>query len=77
MAEPAMRRGLSVVSSDECGRDGLEDERQLELVACEGYCLVTRNRNDFIALTVHFLEAGRPHSGVLIVPAAMPGRPLR
>lgn len=60
-------RGLDVVSSHECGRDGLADEVQLRLAAEEGRCLVTRNRNHFVLLTVRFFDNQWPHAGILIV----------
>jgi hypothetical protein len=73
IAELARQRGLDVLSSHECGRDGLGDEDQLRLAADDGHCFVTRNRAHFVLLTVRFFEGGWPHAGVLLVPASLPG----
>ena len=67
-------RGLDrdVVSVHEIGRRGLDDREQLELAADDGRIYVTRNRDDFIQLTVEFFQAGSSHSGVLVVPYSLP-----
>jgi len=70
----ARANGLDVVSSHECGRNGLPDEEQLRLAANEGRCLVTRNRDDFQALTLRFFESGWSHAGVLIVSRSLPSQ---
>ena len=61
-------RGLDVVSSHELGNERVADEDQLTCATLDNRCLVTGNRDDFIGLTILFLEAQRPHGGVLIIP---------
>jgi predicted nuclease of predicted toxin-antitoxin system len=65
---------LDVVSVHELGRYGLDDSTQLRLAAVDGRILVTRNRNDFIRLTVEWSRIGRTHPGVLVVPHTIPNR---
>jgi predicted nuclease of predicted toxin-antitoxin system len=77
-AEVARGLGLDVVSVHEIERLGLSDEEQLRFAATEGRILVTRNRDDFLALTTEFYRRGNPHRGVLIVTAGLPNnRPER
>jgi predicted nuclease of predicted toxin-antitoxin system len=67
---------LDTVSVHELGRAGLSDEDQLSFAAGERRTLVTRNRDDFIALTRAFYATGRTHYGVLIVPRSLPNSRL-
>jgi len=76
LAERLRRAGSPSTSVHEEGTDGWDDDAQLEKAGIEGRCLVTRNRNDFIELTVQFYRDGRPHAGVLIVPYSFPGDQL-
>ncbi len=72
VAETGRGLSLDVVSVHEIGRRGLDDRTQLELAAGDGRIFLTRNRDDFIQLTVEFFQAGSSHSGVLIVPYSLP-----
>lgn len=60
--------GIDVVSAHERGARALTDAEQLARAAAEYRCLVTYNRDDFIAVTRRAYDKGQRHSGVLIVP---------
>ncbi len=64
--------GLDVLSVHELGRTGYDDEAQLTFSAAEARIFVTRNRDDFIALTKLFYATNRSHHGVLLVLRSLP-----
>lgn len=64
--------GVDIVTAHECGNLGSDDETHLLAAARAGRCLVTRNRDHFVALSVRFFQEELPHAGVLVVPYTMP-----
>ncbi len=67
-------RGLNIVSVHEIDRRGFGDREQLEFAASQDRILVTRNRDDFIRLTVSTYQAGEKHPGVVIIPYSLPNK---
>ncbi|RJQ60690.1 MAG: hypothetical protein C4530_07170 [Desulfobacteraceae bacterium] len=65
--------GIDAVSAHEAEKTGASDEEQLLEAVGDGRVMVTRNRNDFIVLTVRFFQDLKPHHGLLIVSHSIPG----
>ena len=68
----ARNLGLDAVSVHEIGRREYSDSQQFEFAIGEGRIVVTRNRDDFIALLIAAFEAGVTSPGVLIIPRSLP-----
>ena len=61
-------RGLDVTTVPEQSTLGKTESEQLEFAASLGRCLVTHNRVDFERLHLQFIEEGREHCGIIVVP---------
>lgn len=70
IAEIGRGLGLDVISAHEIGMADAEDADQLARAASDGRVMVTRNRDDFFALTIEAYHNRSPHGGLLIVAAA-------
>jgi hypothetical protein len=56
------------VTSLDSGMNARDDESQLTFAASQGRVLVSYNARDFASLHLDWLEHGRSHSGILILP---------
>ena len=73
IADILRKNGVDALSAHEIGTAEASDLQGLEFAGKEKRCLVTRNRDDFIKLTLRFFNDHRPHHGILIIPYTLPG----
>ena len=73
VSEILRKKGADAVSAHETGMLEASDDDQLAFATAEGRAMVTRNRDDFITLTVQFFHDLKPHRGLIMVPHTIPG----
>jgi len=73
IADILRKKGVDALSAHEIGAVEASDLQQLDFAAKEGRCLVTRNRDDFVKITLRFFNDHRPHHGILVIPYTIPG----
>ena len=73
IAKLLRKQKIDCTSAHERDMVQASDLEQLEIAAKQEKCLVTRNRDDFIRLTVQFFNSQLAHHGVLIIPHSYPG----
>ena len=61
-------RGLDITTVPEQASLGKTDNEQLEFATSLDRCIITHNRVDFERLHLQFIEEGRQHCGIIIVP---------
>ena len=66
-------QNIDCISAHEIKMLQVSDFEQMQIAAQKNRCLVTKNRNDFIRLTVQFFNDHMPHKGILIIPSTIPG----
>ena len=73
IAELLRKQNVDCISAHEVGMLQASDAEQLKFSAGNRRCFITKNRDDFIRLTVQFFNEHLPHFGVLIIPNTIPG----
>ncbi len=66
VAEILRKRGVNAVSAHDIGKTGASDEDQFAEAVSRKAAIVTRNRDDFITLTVQAFENTSPHYGLVV-----------
>ena len=73
IAELLRNHKIDCISAHEVNMLQASDLDQLMRAVQDERCLVTRNRDDFIKLTIKIFNDQTPHFGVLIIPNTIPG----
>lgn len=61
-------RGVDVTNAVDTGRGGLSDAEQLQHAASDGRVLYSFNVGDYYRLHTEWVQSGRSHSGLILVP---------
>jgi len=61
-------RGVDLVTTIEANRCGTSDDAQLDFATEQGRAIYTFNAGDFARLHREFLDQGRSHAGIVLIP---------
>ncbi len=62
------QHGIDVVTTNQSGLEGADDETQLRAALDAGRVLATNNIRDFILLHNRWISEGRNHAGIIVFP---------
>ena len=68
LAAALRQHGIAVVTTNEAGLAGVDDDAQMEHAAKQGTVIVTNNLCDYAMLHARWLAAGRMHAGLVLFP---------
>jgi hypothetical protein len=69
LVQALRQHGFDVVTTNEAGLCGTDDETQLREASGHGRLIVTNNIHDFAQLHTRWLAEGRPpHAGIVVFP---------
>ena len=68
IVEALRERGFEIVTARDVRMLGQTDDAQLAYAADQGRVLLTFDRGDFRRLHARFVEAGREHAGIALLP---------
>ena len=77
VTEILRKHGIDCVSAHDIGMVGSSDGDQFAEAVSRKAAIVTRNRDDFITLTVQAFENLSPHYGLVVVSHSIPGSDFR
>jgi len=66
IAKIARSHGFKAVTTQEVGRKGTSDPKQLKYANEQGYAILTHNRVDFEKLAKDYFASGKNHCGIII-----------
>jgi len=76
-AQALLNRGVDVITTQNAGNSGKNDEEQLIYAANEERVMFTHNKNDFINIYKKFIENDIPHAGLIVTDQLPIGTLLR
>jgi predicted nuclease of predicted toxin-antitoxin system len=68
----ARNLGVDVIASHESGNEGKPDDVQLAIATSLERCILTNNRDHFLALSLQYAEQGLSHTDILLLARSLP-----